>query len=251
MPVTILLTDTNWWPSSAHVAISLEGAGVRVAAAYPSHGHPLAKTEAVSARFTYSAISPLNSLAKAIRDSGADWVLPCDDRAVSHLHRLHSRATADGSAGKPLADLIERSLGSPDAFSIVSSRAALLRAALAEDIPVPEMSEVVSLEQLRLLAESKSFPWVMKVDGSWGGLGVKVVCGLKEAEDCFQRMRAPWRRSPCSSVSSSIAIRSGLSHGGAARVAESRSSPISKAGRRIVWCSAVKAKCWRELPLRW
>jgi ATP-grasp domain len=191
MPVTVLLIDTNWWPSSAHVAISLQDAGVRVAAAYPRHGHPLAKTEAVSERFTYSATSPLNSLAMAIRDSSADWVLPCDDRSVSHLHRLYARALADGSAGKPLADLIERSMGSPDAFSIVSSRAALLGTALAENIPVPEISEVVSLEQLRLLAESKRFPWVMKVDGSWGGLGVKVVRGLKDAEDCFQRMRAP------------------------------------------------------------
>ena len=191
MPVTVLLANTNWWPCSAHVAISLRSAGVRVAAVYPNHGHPLAKTGAVSARFPYRATSPLRSLARAIRDSGADWILPCDDRSVSHLHRLHSRAVSDGDAGKPVADLIERSLGSPAAFSIVSSRAALLRSAQAEVIPVPEMSEVATPEQLRGLSETKSYPWVMKVDGSWGGLGVKVVHNLNEAEACFHRMREP------------------------------------------------------------
>src|ERR1022692_3109119 len=191
MPVTVLLVNTNWWPCSAHVAISLKSAGVRVAAAYPRHGHPLAKTGAVSARFPYRATSPLQSLTNAIRDSGADWILPCDDRSVSHLHRLHSSAVSDGDAGKPVADLIERSLGSPAAFSIVSSRAALLRSAQAVAIPVPEMSEVATMEQLRRLIETKSYPWVMKVDGSWGGLGVKVVHNLNEAEACFHRMREP------------------------------------------------------------
>ena len=191
MPVTVLLANTNWWPCSAFVAISLKNAGVRVAAAYPSQGHPLAKTGAVSARFPYCATSPLRSLSKAIRDSGANWILPCDDRSVSHLHRLHSRAVSDGDAGKAVANLIERSLGSPDAFSIVSCRAALLRSAQAESIPVPEMSEVVTLEQLRRLSETMSYPWVMKVDGSWGGLGVKVVRSLKEAEVCFLEMRKP------------------------------------------------------------
>jgi hypothetical protein len=58
-------------------------------------------------------------------------------------------------------------------------------------IPVPEMSEVTTLEQLRRLNETKCYPWVMKVDGSWGGLGVKVVHNLKEAEACFHRMHEP------------------------------------------------------------
>jgi hypothetical protein len=191
MPVTVLLTNTNWWPASAHLAISLEAAGVRVAAAYPGRGHPLAKTAAVAARYVYRATSPLDSLANAIRDSGADWILPCDDRAVSHLHRLHSRTVLEASADKPLADLIERSLGSPAAFPIIASRAALLRTAQAEGIPVPKMSEVSSIEQLRGLSESTGYPCVMKADGSWGGLGVKVVHSLKEAEACFQRMNRP------------------------------------------------------------
>src|SRR5277367_4591635 len=94
-PVTVLLTNTNWWPVSAHIAISLAGVGVRVAAAYP-HGHPLAKTASVSSRFHYAATSPLKSLTRAIHDSRADFILPCDDCAVSHLHQLHARAVSEG-----------------------------------------------------------------------------------------------------------------------------------------------------------
>jgi hypothetical protein len=191
MPLTVLLTNTNWWPCSAHVAIALEAAHVRVAAVYPKHGHPLAKTAAVSERFPYHATSPLKSLARAIRESGADWILPCDDRSVSHLHRLHAKALADGDAGKPVADLIERSLGSPAAYPVVSSRASLLRSAQAENLPVPEVTEIATVEQLRALSETKKYPWVMKSDGSWGGLGVKIVHSLKEAEDCFHRMSQP------------------------------------------------------------
>jgi len=191
MPPTVLLTNTNWWPVSAHVAIALQGAGVRVAAAYPRHGHPLAKTSAVSARFPYHATSPLKSLTRAILQSRADWILPCDDRTVRHLQQLHAKSVAEGSAGRPIADLIERSLGAPGAFPVVSSRAALLLAAQAEGIPIPEMVEVSNIEDLRSLGESKPFPWVMKVDGSWGGLGVKVVHNREEAEACFHRMRAP------------------------------------------------------------
>lgn len=191
MPITVLLTNTNWWPCSAHVAIALAGAGVRVAAVYPRRGHPLAKTSAVSQRFFYRPIRPMRSLAEAIEGSSADLVLPFDDRAVSHLHRLHSQAVTNGESGKRLAHLIERSLGAPAAFPVVSSRFALLRQARAEGIPVPEMFEVSSPEDLRRWSVTQEFPWVMKTDGSWGGLGVKVVRSLKEAEACFHRMDEP------------------------------------------------------------
>ncbi len=133
----------------------------------------------------------MQSLTEAIRSSAADLVIPCDDRAVSHLHRLHSEASANGDSGKPIADLIERSLGAPAAFPIVSSRAALLRHAREENIPVPEMQELSSLEDLRLWSVGRDYPWVMKTDGSWGGLGVKAVRSLAEAEACFRSMNQP------------------------------------------------------------
>ena len=196
MSVTVLLTNTSWWPSSALVALALADAGVRVAAVYPRRGHALAKTTAVTQRFVYRATSPLKSLRKAIHAARPDLLLPCDDRAVSHLHRLHRASLAEGVTGRALADLIERSLGSPDAYEIVSSRGPLLRSAMSEGLAVAKMAEVKTVEALRRWGESESLPWVLKVDGSWGGLGVKVVYSLVEAEACFQRMREPLRSVP-------------------------------------------------------
>ena len=107
---------------------------------------------------------------------------PRDDRAVAHLHRLHAQAV-EGAGVSPLARLIERSLGAPASFPIVSSRSALLRIADEEGIPVPETLEIAGSEDLKLWSKTKDFPWVMTVDGSWGGLGVKVGNTLEEARD--------------------------------------------------------------------
>ncbi len=145
----------------------------------------------MSLRYGYHATSPERSLTAAINDASPDFILPCDDRAVTHLHRLHSSALASGSSGLKIAALIRRSLGAPDSFPIVSSRGALLHLARAENIPVPETQEIASVDDLRSWNGVHDFPWVMKIDGSWGGLGVRVVRSLREAEDCFRLMNKP------------------------------------------------------------
>ncbi len=188
---TVLLTNTSWWPCSAHVAIALAGAGVTVAAVYPKNGHPLAKTKAVSQHFQYRPVSPLRSLARAINRSSPDLVVPCDDRAVSHLHRLHTRAVANLDFARPLAELLARSLGAPAAFPIVRSRAALLKNARAQNIPVPETQEISNLEDLRRWSADHEYPWALKTDGSWGGLGMRVVRSAEDAETCFRHLDRP------------------------------------------------------------
>ena len=191
MPATVLLTNTNWWACSSHLAIALKDAGLRVAAVYPRYGHPLSKTDAVSDRFLYSATNPLVSLAQAIKRSGAAWILPCDDRAVRHLHQMHEAATAGEPAFAPLLDIIVRSIGHPDAYAIVASRSALLHAAEEAGVPVPATAAVLSSEDLSQKLCRWEFPLVIKVDGSWGGLGVKVVRSAEEAILFYARMVRP------------------------------------------------------------
>ena len=187
----MLLTNTNWWPCSAHVAIALKQAGLSVAAAYPKHGHPLEKTDAVCSRFVYDPVSSLPSVKRAILESGADWILPCDDRAVLHLHDLHAAAVAQDGRDGALARTIERSLGSPEAYATVASRFELLRAAAAAGVATPATSAVTGREDLLRHLEGRQFPMVMKVDGSWGGLGVKLVHSVAEAIACHEKMRRP------------------------------------------------------------
>ena len=191
MPATVLLTNTNWWASSSHLAIALKDAGLRVAAVYPRYGHPLSKTDAVSDRFTYGAANPLASLARAIKESGAAWILPCDDRAVRHLHQMYEAASAGEPTFAPLLELIVRSIGHPDAYAIVASRGALLHAAEDVGVRVPATAAVLNSKDLYQKLHRWEFPLVIKMDDSWGGLGVKVVRSVEEAMLFYGRMVRP------------------------------------------------------------
>jgi hypothetical protein len=124
-------------------------------------------------------------LAAAIEGSSPEIIIPCDDRAVEHLHELHTQARARGALGEKIASLIERSLGSPESFSIVSSRYELLLVAVAEGLRIPETRRIDGLEDLAECCAKKTLPVVLKADGTWGGNGVKVVHTPAQAEQSF------------------------------------------------------------------
>src|SRR6201996_9631351 len=121
--------------------------GHRVEAVCPAH-HPLGKTKVVRTIHHYSALRPLQSLAKAIRKSDPALIVPCDDRAIAHLHALHA---SGGSVALNAA--IERSLGAPDSFAAVERRADLIAAARSEGIRAPEMVQVTTEAELRAALE--------------------------------------------------------------------------------------------------
>src|SRR5579872_1001244 len=94
----ILLTDTTRWPNSARLAIVLSDAGAHVSVVCPKRRHPLHKVRTVQTR-PYSPLRPLDSLLAAIQDTSPEVVIPCDDRAVRHLHELHARMCELGETG--------------------------------------------------------------------------------------------------------------------------------------------------------
>ena len=193
---SVLLTNTTWWPSAARLAMVLAKAGCRVSAVIPKHGHPLLKTSIVERVFRYGAINPLGSLIAAIETAKPEVIIPCDDRAVMHLHVLHERTRSQGAAGSKLAALVERSVGSPAAYPIVSARYELMRVAGEEGIRTPKTALVHTEADLEPWSGVEPFPWVLKVDGSWGGHGVKIVHDLGEAKAALSKMAKPlgaWR----------------------------------------------------------
>jgi ATP-grasp domain len=137
-------------------------------------------------RLAYSAIRPLRSLKAAIDRARPDIVIPCDERAVRHLHRLHA-ATQDGD----IRALIERSLGGPAGYGIATTRHDLLMLARDRQLAVPDSAAISGIEDLRRLVAERPFPWVMKADGSWAGLGVRVVGSLAEAEVAYRAINRP------------------------------------------------------------
>src|ERR1700733_13866034 len=87
---TILIVSGTWWAFPAKLAVAFAATGAIVDVVCPSH-HPFHKTSSVGRRFRYSATNPLKSLANAITLARPTIIIPCDDRAVAHLHALHAQ----------------------------------------------------------------------------------------------------------------------------------------------------------------
>lgn len=181
VPPKILLTETVRWPVVALLAVGLAKVGSHVSAICPNH-HPLLKTRAVRQIFHYSGLRPLQSLIAAIEASDPDFIIPCDERAVGHLHELHAWACRQGSPWNKIADLIEKSLGPADSYPIVSNRYDFLKIARDEGLRVPDSEPVHSVADLKSWEKRHGFPWVLKADGTYDGLGVKIAQNAGQAD---------------------------------------------------------------------
>lgn len=181
----ILIASTTWWAFPARIAMACKARGMDVDAVC-GPGHPLLKTAALRTHFSYGALRPLRALADAITASGATIVLPCDDRTRAHLHRLHARST-----NQALRGVIETSLGDPAHFATLDDRAALIGCAASLGIAAPETLRVANAAQLAAALDQLGLPAVLKVDGTWGGLGVAIARSREQAEKHYAQMSRP------------------------------------------------------------
>ena len=190
-PARVLLTGTNRWPAPARLAIGLAKAGCEVSAVCPMPAHPCLKTRAVRQTFPYSGSYPLDSLTTAIDATDPQIIVPCDERGVRHLHQLHAQAITRQGPKSRIAILIERSLGSPESFSVVSSRDKLLRIARDVGILVPATGPINRDEDLELFSDRQPLPWVLKADGTWGGGGVRIAETREQAHRFLKALSQP------------------------------------------------------------
>jgi hypothetical protein len=170
--------------------MALANAGCTVEAVCPGR-HPLAKTSTVRKVHTYRGLFPTTSFAAAITSARPDLIVPGDDLATRHLHGLYDRERRRGKAGALICELIERSLGAPESFSVVYSRARFIELAQKEGIRVPKTATIGNIDDLKEWEHQSGFPAVLKTNGSSGGYGVRIVRTLKEAERAFQELQAP------------------------------------------------------------
>jgi len=184
-PSGVLLASTAWWAFPVQIALGFAECGVRVQAVCPT-GHALRKARAVARFFEYRGLSPLASLARAIRVGRPSLIVPCDDRAVAHMHALHAKCRDRDPA---MAKLIERSLGDPSCFEAVQRRSVVISIAQRIGVAAPEMVGIGGVRDLRMTLKRFGLPAVMKLDGTWGGLGVAVVKTPAEAEATRVAMR--------------------------------------------------------------
>ncbi len=182
-PGPVLLVTTCWWPTLARMTQLLARHGCSVALLSPA-AHPGRVLRGVRL-FDQDAFNPVRALAAAIRSSGAATVIPADDRAVSYLHRLHRSGTVAERA------LVERSLGAPEGFAVTGSRVAFIKLARDLGCAVPDDAALPSAAALEAWTAARPPPWVLKVDGAWGGGGVRVVHTRQAAQAAYTEL-AGW-----------------------------------------------------------
>jgi ATP-grasp domain len=180
---SVLIAAAKWWPLSARLASAFARHGCRVNALCPS-GHPLSQVEEIGRVAPYVGVRSLSCLARALETMRPDVIVPCDDGVVAQLHALHAEEPS-------LRDLIERSLGDPQSFSIVESRFELLATAQALGIPVPETRRVLGAPDLASWHEHIARSGVLKIAGECGGNGVRVCASLEESLAAWRELKEP------------------------------------------------------------
>jgi hypothetical protein len=136
-------------------------------------------------------LAPLISFSRAIEITQPDFIVSGDDLATQHLHRLYDQEQRKGNADSPLCGVIERSLGKPESFPIVSARAAFLNLAREEGLRVPATQAISNIDDLRKWVARTGLPAVLKADGTSGGDGVRIAPTLAEAEGYFKELHSP------------------------------------------------------------
>jgi hypothetical protein len=131
----------------------------------------------------YAGVNPLASMRRAVRDFSPDVIVPCDDGVVAQLHALHEQQPS-------MQALIERSLGAPHSYSIVSSRHKLLSTAMELGITVPETRLITASEDIQSWHKEFKTASVLKVDGESGGNGVRVSRSLQESLTAWRQLSA-------------------------------------------------------------
>ena len=137
-------------------------------------GHPLGFVSGMDYIRRYGGIRSFSTLRRCVSERPPDVVIPCDDGIVAQLHALHRQEPR-------LRDLIERSIGSPHGYSIVSSRYQLLNTAEILGIRVPKTVRVRSAQDLVAWHQDNDCSSVLKVDGESGGNGVRISRSLEES----------------------------------------------------------------------
>jgi hypothetical protein len=192
MKPKVLVATTFCWYPTARLAMALAHAGFTVDMVCPRR-HPVSKTKVARKIQRFNGLAPLRSLSVAITDAEPELIVSGDDLATQHLYRLYERERQNGKAGSAICALIERSLGAAESFPIAYARAAFMEMAEQEGIRIPKTGVIGDRDDLKDWTVRNGFPAVLKANGTSGGVGVRVVRTVGEADRAFRLLQAPPR----------------------------------------------------------
>ena len=188
MKPRILLVATSRWLTTARLAKAMTGNGCDVHAVCPGR-HAVERVRNVGGIHRYRATAPVESIAAAIAAASPDCIIPCDDLAAIHLHRLCWQSARMGDSAT--CALIERSIGPRASFPILGSRARLIRVARELGLRTACTDVIRSAGELSEWVRRHGLPAVLKADGTSGGSGVRLVHSLQEAADALAALSSP------------------------------------------------------------
>jgi hypothetical protein len=190
--ISVLITATNWVPISARVAVRFLEHGCAVSALCP-RGHLLNHISGMGTIHSYDPFDPVASQASAILATQPDIIVPCDDAAVWQLHETYQERPEFRS-------LIEKSIGKASEYECIRSRVGFMALAHEMGLRAPDTFQIRSETDIGHWSFGDSGPAVMKLDGTSGGHGVKVVRSETEALAAFRTFTKPvlsvvrWKR---------------------------------------------------------
>jgi hypothetical protein len=176
-PNLLVLTWLHW-PSAARISAALSAAGARVDVLC-SDFHPIRSVAGLGRLHRYDMLAPARSLARAIERSDPQHIIVTDDIALAHVQALRS-------CGGQLSSLIESSLGPAQSYDIVASRDRFAAAARRAGLAIPACAPVSGEGELRAWLDAHGAPAFLKIDGTFGGEGVRLVRQAGEAAAVFR-----------------------------------------------------------------
>jgi predicted ATP-grasp superfamily ATP-dependent carboligase len=185
MKPTVLLLTAYRWPSSARIGMAFAEAGWNVEALCPP-GHVFESTHSVARLHRLRFFAIPHCIRRATDRCRADLLVPCDDLVAGQLRQMGS--TQSSSEFKAL---VNRSLGDASSFEDLGSRSRIAALAKELGVAVPETGVVGSAGELEAWLGRNEFPFVLKVDGTSGGYGVRIVSTPAEARAAFAAISVP------------------------------------------------------------
>jgi hypothetical protein len=172
--------------------MALANAGCTVEILCPA-GHPVSKTKAADRIHDYNGLAPVRSLRYAIAQAAPELIVPGDDLATLHLHRLYDLEKRKEKTDSAVCALIERSLGAAENFPVAYARTAFMKLAEEEGIRIPKTEVIQDFDDLKDWNARNGFPAVLKANGTSGGYGVRVVNTMEDAQRAFRFLQTPPR----------------------------------------------------------
>lgn len=185
----VLLLATQPWPVGARLGLALRAVGFRVSIWCP-RTNALLLTGVAHRHYPYRILDPVGSLEAAVLAARPDFIVPCDEPSTLDLQQLAERAQASPHLS-PVLSAIEYSLGPAENLKRLTQRAYVLNTAADGGAAVPATAAIATPADLRAWLNVNGFPAYIKADGTFGGIGVRLVHTYEQAEAAFRALHAP------------------------------------------------------------